>query len=93
MVQWPGGASEYWPGHPGAFASRAASFVGFASAVPPPSMDTSPLLLPPLLPLVPPLEDDDVEPPPGSTTEAADPPQAPMTHTASNPAPTRIHRS
>ena len=93
MVQWPGGASAYCAGHPGAFASRAASLIGFASVGPPPSMDTSPLLLPPLLlvPLVPPLDEED--PPSESPTEAEDPPQAPMAHTASNTAPTRIHRS
>lgn len=93
MVQLPAGAgaSENWAGHPGAFASRAASFTR-ASEAEPPSEETSPLL-PPLLdpvPLLPPLDD---EPPAGSPTEDEEPPQAPMTHTASMKAPKRILRS
>jgi hypothetical protein len=82
-VQLPLGAgSENAAGQPGAFASRAASF-DRASLAEPPSPDVPP---PPLLDeLVPPLleEEEEEEPPSASPTDAEDPPQAPMTHTAS----------
>ena len=88
-MQWPFGAgSENAPGQPGAFASRAASFA-FASATLPPSTDVSPPS-PAGEPELPPLDEVDDDPPSESLTEAEEPPQAPMTHTASVAAPTRI---
>lgn len=88
-MQLPTGAgSENAAGHPGAFASRAASFVR-ASGAPPPSTDVSPPPLDDEL-VVAPLDEDDEDPASDSLTEAEEPPQAPMTHTASIAAPTRI---
>lgn len=83
-----GAGSENAFGHPGAFASRAASFA-CASDSEPPSTDVSP---PPLDDELPPplLEEEAAFPASESLTDAELPPQAPITHTASIEAPTLI---